>query len=475
MRYLFKILFLFFLTVNIYSQNINISGVATDYANDTLILSTIDDYISNTKIEIGKIILNDTGYFSTEIDVEKTILAEVDLGKYKGLIFFEPDRNYQIKLPKKEKKQIEDILNPYFKQTELYLGILNSDKDELNFLVKKFDYFYDHYIEDNFSIIYRQGYNSEIDTFITKLSKYFEFAENKYFDDYIKYKFANLSMFAVERTNNIYVIGKYFSNQRLLYNNVAYMEMFNQVFQNYLSYYANTKEGENIFSDIAKAKSIYHLKKSLDKNVALANDTLKELVILKGLNDAFGPQNTTNLLRFPRQQLLQTLDSMIILTKIPEHKHIAENIKRKVTAKKLKISDDAPNFKLYNDKGELIDIKSLKGKYVYLSFYSSWNIACLQEIALLKNIYKKHKDKLEIVTVFCDGTLQNMKDDVEENTYEWIFLFLNDNNKILKEYNVSVYPTYLLLDPYSRIVMMPAPSPNADFEQEFLRILKSRN
>ncbi len=473
MRYfLFSVLLLLVIVGR--AQYVEVYGTNIQYANDTLVFYTTDDYITNTKLKLAEIIVNDTGYFYSKFIVKQTCLAYVYLGVYKGLIFFEPEKSYNIKLPEKKEKEIADVLNPYFKETELYLGIYNSNKDDLNFLVKKFDYFYDHYIEDNFYIIYRQGYHAEIDTFITKLSGYFEFARNKYFDDYMLYKFANLRMIANERDLN-FVTYKYFLNKKILYNNVAYMDLFNQLYHNYFSYYAKTKEGKDLYNDIVKAKSIFHIKKTLDNNLALANDTLKELVILKGLTDAFYPAGSKSTIIFPKAQLLQTLDSMIILTNIAEHKHIAENLKNKASIKRLSAGDDAPEIKLIDSNEEKFSLKKLKGKYVYLCFYSSWSISCMQEIGLLKNIYKKHNDKLEIVSVFCDGDIDNMKNIIKENDYNWIFVHLGNKKEILKDYNINIYPAYVLIDPYSKIVLLPAPSPNENFEKVFFNVLMSRN
>ncbi len=474
MKYFFLILFFFFgLSLNIFAQTVEINGFSTQYSNDTLTFYTFDDLITNNEKELIKTLVNDSGYFSCSFDLKETSLAYIYLGIYKGLIYFEPGKYYEIKLPDRKDKNIGDSLNPYFNETELYLGIYNSNKDELNFLIKKFDYFYDNYIQDKFYILYQQGYNSKVDTFITKLSNYFSFANNTYFSYYMKYKFAYLRYIAYERDLK-FVTKEYYLNQAYLYNNTAYMTMFNLLYQNYFTYYSQTQDGENIFSDIARAKSIYHLKKTLDNNISLSNDTLKELVILKGLLDAFSPKNVGEYKSFPGPQLLQTLDSMIVLTKIPEHKHIAENIKKKVTKKRLIQGEKAPEFELLNKDNEFVSLKSFSGKYLYLTFYSTWSYSCLKEIGLLKNIYDKHKKDIEIVTIFCDGTMQNMIDIIEKNDYSWTFLHINDKTEILKIYNIIVYPSYFLIDPYGEIILVPAPSPNEDFERNFFKILNSR-
>ncbi|MFH2143902.1 MAG: TlpA disulfide reductase family protein [Bacteroidota bacterium] len=470
---IFLILFFVFIAIFCISQPVIIEGNSVSYAKDTLIFYTYDDYISYKEIEIGRTVVDDSGSFSLTIDIEKTILSHLYLGIYRGLLFLEPGQKYILKLPTKSPKGSLEKNNPYFKESDLYLGIFNAHKDELNFLIKKFDYYFDEYVKMNYSLIYQSSYKSDVDTALNELRQLFSFTDNKYFSDYMEYKFAGLRFMAYQRDAKVVTI-KYFLNKPLLLNNIAYMEFFNQVYNNYFTYYGATKDGQNILIDIAMAKSPHHLKHTLELNYSLDNDTLKELVILKGLHDAFYSSPVGEYKSFPRRQLLQTLDSMIIIGKIPEFKKIAQNIKDKVTRNSLNAGDPAPSFELYDINNQLFNSEKLKGKYTYLAFYSVFNYTCMQEIGALQELYKNHNSDIEIVTIFCDGENNDIINFTRGNTYDWKLIHYKNQPGILNEYNIKYFPSYILIDPNWKIIDTTAPSPGENFQRTFLYILKSK-
>jgi thiol-disulfide isomerase/thioredoxin len=249
--------------------------------------------------------------------------------------------------------------------------------------------------------------------------------------------------------------------------------MFNQVFKDFFPVYYMQKDGVDVFDDIAKAKSIWHLKKTLNRNMAFTNDTLKEMLILKGIHDAFYSSHIAEYKGFPKPQLLQTLDSLIILTRIPQHKMIAENIKAKVT--KLLPGYPAPDFKLFDQDNRLRSLSGFKGKYVYLCFFTTWSLACMQDIELLRKIQDQFGKNLEIVTVICNGEQKELPGYVLNINGSWTFLGYQRQPDIIQQYNIKAYPTYYLIDPYGKLVLSPSPGPNENFSKYFSEILKSRN
>lgn len=463
---------LFFLSSFLYSQSVIIEGKSLSYAKDTLVFFTYDDYISYREVEIGRTVVDDSGNFSFSLNIEKTVLSHIYLGIYRGLLYLEPGQKYELKLPVRSPKGFLEKNNPYFKETDLYLGIYNAHKDELNFLIKKFDYYFDEYVKLNYYLLHEMAYKSDVDTALNELKQLFSFTDNKYFSDYMEYKFAGLRFMAYQRDGRVVTV-KYFLDKPILFNNNAYMEFFNQVYNNYFTNYGATKDGQSVFTDIAMAKSPSHLKRTLDQNYSLRNDTLKELVILKGLHDAFyqGPVGEYN--SFPRKQLLQTLDSMIIKGKLPEFKKIASNIREKVTANSLAPKDAAPSFELYDINKQLFSSEKLRGRYIYLSFYSAFNYTCMQEIGALHELYSNHEKDLEIVTIFSDGDLKDMSEFIKDKKFEWTILHYKNQQGILDDYNIKYYPSYVLIGPDWKIIDPLAPGPGENFQRYFLGILKS--
>ncbi|MEA1897441.1 MAG: hypothetical protein U9N53_07230, partial [Bacteroidota bacterium] len=61
---------------------------------------------------------------------------------------------------------------------------------------------------------------------------------------------------------------------------------------------------------------------------------------------------------------------------------------------------------------------------------------------------------------------------LQTKNYPWHFLFYGKQEKLLIDYNVKVFPTYVLIDPKGKLINSFAPSPIEGFEAWFVGILK---
>ncbi len=445
-------------------QNVSLTGNEKSYAGDELIFYSYNDLITNNEVALGNCIVDTSGDFEFNFTIDNTKIAFIYLEIYKGFIFLEPNSTYIIKLPPKSPKVLEDQINPYFRESEFYIGITNANERELNYLIKRFDNKYNEYVEENFNTIRYTG-SRKVDTMITKLNEEFDTYKNQYFQDYKKYKLASLRHMAYERNINS-AIRYYFLNKPLLYNNVAYMDFFNQLFSNYFYNYSKTRNGERIFIDVAYAKSIKKIKETLNRNMALANDTLKELVILKSCFDECYSGS------YPYSSLKQTLDSLIILSNIPVHQNIAKNIIN--ITRHLRVGYEAPEFELFDGDSNKYSLIDFRGKYLYLNFCNDWSYVCKEELSLLKNIYKNHSNNLEIITIVPKSDFKPLNEFFRNNNFKWPLCYF-DEDDLVKKYNVKVFPAYFFVDPYGKLSMSPAPSPNENYEWRFFKILRARN
>ncbi|MBE9467226.1 MAG: redoxin domain-containing protein [Bacteroidetes bacterium] len=467
MKIKFLIIFFLLFAINLHSQNVTIKGNAPSHAGDSLIFYTYSDLITYKEKKVCECKVCQNGDFLFKLEIENTKYIFAPLGVYKVVLFVEPDSTYEIVLPEKSKKSIPDKLNPFFEKSEYYVGIINKTPADLNFLIRDFDYIYEDYLAKNFYGIYHQSYNKEIDSLISSIDSLFSRYNNQYFVNYKKYKFAFLKFLSFQRDVK-YVTKYYFSNQPLLYNNIAYMDLFNQLYQNFFSDYINTKEGERLFSDIAYAKSPFYIKKTLDNNLAFANDdNLKDLVILKGLLDAFSNND------FPSSSLFYTLDSVKISTNINENKIIATNIKKEVT--QLRSGFNAPKFELYNSDSVLKNLNNYKGKYVYLNFITTLSFTCKQDLELLKKLDEEKDDKLVILTISIEDNFSDCIKYFKENAYDWDLLHVGNQPDVLKKYKIKTTPMYYLINPSGKLSMCPAYSPREHFEHYFSKMIRLRN
>lgn len=119
----------------------------------------------------------------------------------------------------------------------------------------------------------------------------------------------------------------------------------------------------------------------------------------------------------------------------------------------LKMADSAgtslPAIELEDLNGLVRNLSSLKGKYVLLSFWTSWNQDCLLQNIQLKEVYKKyHGRNFEILQVSFDNSPEDWKNAVRLDELPWLHLIdpTFPNSAVAVNYNVQELPANYLID-----------------------------
>lgn len=469
----FLIIILFSVIVgNLYSQETKILGIAPSYKNETIKFYKYSDNITKLEEELFTVKIDSSGKFSHVFNLPQTTFAFSYIGVFRCVFYIESGKDLWLNFPKKTTKSIEDILNPYFKVTDFFIGMNDTMLSDLNYSIKTFDDEIDEYLNSNFFNIYRKARKFDIDSIIATIEIKYNKSENIYFNDYRKYKYAYLQNIAYIRNQN-FATKEFFTNQPILYYNNAYMDFFNMLFSNFLSLYAVSKEGSEITNDIVLAKSIFYLKNTLQKNIAFQDEKLQELIVLKGIHDAFFVKKTGEYKLFPSKQLFQVLDSISIISKQPEHKLIAKNIQKKVL--NLHNGTDAPYFELNDIKNKKYKLSDTDNKYLYISFIHSKSMACQEELILVKELYKKYKKEIKFISIAFDENFNEAIKLFEAQKYEWTLLNGSENIELLKTYNIKAFPTYYFFSKDLKLINSPAQSPKENFELIFLKNYKSKD
>jgi peroxiredoxin len=459
------IVFLASLNLSLSSNETIITGTAPTYAGMELVFFGTSDWITGTETVTAKCMVSDSGRFEALIDLDSTIQLYTYIGIYKGYFFAEPGNTYNLVLPEYRGKLPEDILNPYYEPVEIHLGLANFTSDDLNMLITMFDDTYVPYYDKHVNNIYGRPDFKKIDDDIQQIEVSFKDYSNEYFNNYRRYRYGMLKMLA-NRQRVQSLSDEYFDNQPVRYSNVAYADLFNQVFHKYFSFFGRTDSGRKIFNDINESGSYYELLETLAGTGNFDNDTLTELIILKQMHDEYYGSE------FSRNGLINILDTLISVTSISEHARIGKNIRHKIT--RLQAGYEPPFFELEDTNGKLVSLDDFKGSYVYLNFCTCQSYACLNEFNLLSLLHQRHKDRLAIVTIATDPQEEVLRQFLSKNKYDWIFLHFDRQPDILKEYDIRAFPTYFLIGPDGKLISSPAASPAENFEQRFFEILRSR-
>ncbi len=113
----------------------------------------------------------------------------------------------------------------------------------------------------------------------------------------------------------------------------------------------------------------------------------------------------------------------------------------------------APDFTLNDINGKPLTLSSLRGKWVVIDFWGSWCKWCIKGIPEMKEYYAKYNDKLEILGVDCNDTVEKWKNAVKEYELPWLHVYWDKENgdNPLEMYGVRGFPTKVVIDPRGNV------------------------
>jgi peroxiredoxin len=413
---------------------------------------------------IAYAVVNDTGYFRLEINVNEPKEVYSYLGIYKCYIYLLPGKNYRIVLPKKIEKTIQDKLNPFFEPVEIPF-LFYPYYDGVNRSIADFDIKYGQFFEALSANVRPLRKNPLLDSAVVVLSAMVDTIKDEYVKEYCHYRIGYLKAIGmVQKSRGL--AGIYFENKPVLYNNTAYWQLFNFLYAKFFVYMGRGQMTKKIFEDINTFKSLDSLQVTLSGISDLKSDTLRELVILKNLHDEFYSTN------FSRSGILAVLDTLIKRTKLPLNKQYALQIRSKITS--LMPDYAPPSFALYDMAGKMYELTDFKGKYVYLNFCSCNSYACFKEYDLLKKLAERFAGKITIISIIADGTIEDLANFVKKSDYQWLFLHYGNQPDIIKQYDIRAFPVYYLIGPDGMLILSPAKGPTENIELELFKIMRAR-
>ena len=127
------------------------------------------------------------------------------------------------------------------------------------------------------------------------------------------------------------------------------------------------------------------------------------------------------------------------------------------------IGTQVPELGLKDLQGNVLELKSLRGKYVVLDFWGSWCTWCIKGFPKLKEYYDKYKDRLEIVGIDCNDTAEKWAAAVKKHNLPWLQVRSEDG--ITEDrFRIKGYPYKVLISPEG-IVLNAYLGETADFYQ----------
>lgn len=113
--------------------------------------------------------------------------------------------------------------------------------------------------------------------------------------------------------------------------------------------------------------------------------------------------------------------------------------------KELQIGDPAPDFTAKMADGGTYTLSESKDKVVILNFWATWCDPCCVELPAFQRLYDEYGDKLQVLTVNCVESKEDVVNFIEENGYTFPFA-LDEDASINALYPSDGIPYTLVID-----------------------------
>ncbi len=446
---------------------------APAYKGKYALLNTSEDLVSYANTKIDKQKIDSTGKCVLSINTSESIKTYIYIGSTSAILYIDPSTSkYKVFFPRKEKN------SKMIKQSSVELLFDSLPKNDLNTLILELNFRIDDFLFGDSLKISRtlkqdDAFKDSLNQFKKVLLKEYGPIKKKYFHQYIKYSIAGIEQLYLGRgtaINKIYLFENYINQKPILYHNDAYIDFFKLNFDGFFQ--TNIRLYDKIEHAINNLASATELDEALVNSPFLKDDTIRELVTIDNLYSAFY-KNTFN-----QQNILNILNQLNKQTKIAEHKIILSNILLQINS--IKQGSKAPDLNLITFNQDTIHLNNFKGKHIYIQFFTTWNQTALQELKIMEDLYKKYNKYIEFISISLDEQEDDFIRFKQQNrNYKWHFAHYKGENDLLKNYNISSIPTYVLIDEKGLIeeeqAMSPAPNyPRPSIDKTFFYIKKKK-
>lgn len=421
-------------------------------------LMEYNDQISYREMEIANSKIDEEGRFSMSFSRFSPQYVFFRIDHARMGFFVEPGESYSLAFDAVDFTLLDDSRNPYLNPWYFNFS-LQDNASGLNKHIDRFEDLFHDFLLENFAAI-RVGRNRRLfDEFKASMDSIFSEVENEYFQAYYDYKFAyyyraaNIVQFNEQMRTHLL-------NRPVLYHNTQYMNFFNTVFDTWVFAGSRNITLRDLSYTVNRLNSYDALMDSLGKDTLLRNEVIRELVMLKALQNMHGNPD------YRRANVENILSYVAENSRFPEHRKVASNI---LFQKNNMINGaKAPSIVLKDNDGNDVRIpEDFEGKYLYLGFWASWCETCLLEFIALNELHEKYKDNFVVVNISTDRHMQIYESFVKNTDYPWINLHFNHDFRLLDTYHVKSLPLFVLLDRQGRILEFPARRPSNDLHTLF--------
>lgn len=443
---------------NVFSQNIIVKGKispsAISHQPSALIrLLTYNDMLTYEQTTIYETVSDENGNFNIEADIDDIVMAQIAVDLERVDILLKPNSSYEVEIIIPEQKGNVS----YFERQTPTLKMIKADDDNLYYQYHSSNVIIDDFVYDNFNNLYRNRQTSLLNSLDVTIEKQLGEIGSGFVKDNIRYRKAAIQMMT-GNTNKI--INQYFNKQEILYSSPAYMNLFNEVFADYL---ASRQFSHYELRDLLYSDYDSFLKYIKGKDVFLSdNDNLSELIVAWNLMRMYYEMPDE------KNKIHGYLYHIIQNTKHQKNKEVVSDILKSID--RLSFDSEAPQFSLKDSDGDLNKLSDFKDGIILLQFANQVSPMTGHHFEMLKELSSQWRDNVKIITIATKDSYDDFRQMFEGKGYNWTLLNLGNDILLLEKYQIRTFPDYVIIGKDNKIGMAPAPSPDQQLDYHVLRI-----
>ena len=421
-----------------------------------------NDYISNTEKQLTFSTIDSVGNFVLEFNSKEIQYITLKIDKNIASMYIEPEANYEVILFPPDSTIYQ---NPNLEH-DIKISIKLKSKTEINALTMDYDKRFDDFLSVEYRSFVSRSPQAKIDSFKLAMHTFYSSVKNNFFEAYLTYTIAALE--EKTKVSEKKLFESYLNGKPILYTHPEYINFFNAFYKQKLQSIAMSGHGSEIIFQINDRGSFSGTMMFLKTDPFLQNDTIRELVLIKGLFESYYDGT------FKRGSIVAILEQVIAESKIEEHQRIAQNILNSFS--RLHAGALAPFFELPDKTGLTHSLDELRSKkYVYVLFFDANCTSCLQQMKVIPSLKKEYGARIEFVSISVDKENADFKKFCLKNPkYDWLLLYDNSGTQLKKNYEIKSLPAYFLINPDGKFVQAPAESPDGDIDRAFFDITKPK-
>lgn len=443
-------------------RNITIKGTAANGEGRKVELYRIADQISKKETLLDTFRIGDDKHFDVRCWSNYPIMVTLQIENYSQSFYVEPGKDYQVVIPSFD-WNLDESRNVFLAPETLPVLFNNVSQNDINLLIDSIDRVIATFIEDNY-FYFDQKFKPTVryfDSLVSVVNRLCPDVENDFVNRYKIYQLAEVK-YALKFDTRSRLINTYIKNQPILYYDENYMSLFSTLYANSIS------KGLKGIPVQRLAHWVYNLDldtyiDSIGIDPLLRHEQVRELAALQALQESY-----YDFRHYDGPMVIKMIEKLAQRTKFAEHRTIANNILDAINKSQSENNDvNILDFSLPDVDKKAVSLSSMKGKWLYIAFVRVSDPISVSEMETMAHFRNTANDSVMFVTIDCDREFQKMfhflKNSRHGAKYDWTWLHFNGNYDLLRQFEITTYPWFVLVNPEGKIAYDVTPAPSSGF------------